>query len=50
MITAIAGSAKDDDDRVTRGCALFEDLHKHYARDPKRAVQASGAVSGWGRR
>ena len=33
VITALAGSAKDDDDRVARGSALFEDLHKHYARD-----------------
>lgn len=33
VITAIAGSAKDDDDRVTRGSALFEDLHKLYARE-----------------
>ena len=33
VITAIASSAKDDDDRVARGSALFEDLHKHYARD-----------------
>lgn len=33
VITAIAGSAKDDDDRVARGSALFEDLHKLYARE-----------------
>jgi hypothetical protein len=33
VITALAASAKDDDDRVARGSALFEDLHKLYARD-----------------
>ena len=33
VITALASSAKDDDDRVARGSALFEDLHKHYARE-----------------
>jgi hypothetical protein len=32
-IPALASSARDDDDRVARGSALFEDLHKHYARD-----------------
>jgi hypothetical protein len=31
VITALAASAKDDDDRVARGSALFEDLHKLYA-------------------
>jgi hypothetical protein len=33
VITAIAGSAKDDDERVARGSALFEDLHKLYAKE-----------------
>ena len=33
VISAIASSASDDDDRVARGSALFEDLHKLYARD-----------------
>jgi hypothetical protein len=33
VITAIASSARDDDDRVARGSALFEDLHRHYARE-----------------
>jgi hypothetical protein len=33
VITALAGSAKDDDDRVARGSALFEDLHRLYARE-----------------
>ncbi len=33
VISAIASSAEDDDDRVARGSALFEDLHKLYARD-----------------
>jgi hypothetical protein len=32
VISALAHSAKDDDDRVTRGSSLFEDLHKLYAR------------------
>ncbi len=32
VISAIAMSAKDDDERVARGSALFEDLHKLYAR------------------
>ena len=32
VISALASSAKDDDDRVARGSALFEDLHKHYGR------------------
>jgi hypothetical protein len=32
VITAIAGSAKDDDERVARGSALFEDLHQLYAK------------------
>src|SRR5262249_26189018 len=31
VISAIALSAKDDDDRVARGSALFEHLHKLYA-------------------
>lgn len=33
VVTAFASSAKDDDDRVARGSALFEDLHKLYARE-----------------
>jgi hypothetical protein len=33
VISAIAMSAKDDEDRVARGSALFEDLHKLYARE-----------------
>lgn len=33
VISAIAMSAKDDDDRVARGSALFEDLHRLYARE-----------------
>jgi hypothetical protein len=33
VISAIAMSAKDDDDRVARGSSLFEDLHKLYARE-----------------
>ena len=32
VISALAMSAKDDDERVARGAALFEDLHKLYAR------------------
>jgi hypothetical protein len=32
VITAIAMSAKNDEERVARGSALFEDLHKLYAR------------------
>jgi len=32
VISAIAMSAKDDDERVARGSALFEDLHRLYAR------------------
>jgi hypothetical protein len=33
VLSAIAMSAKDDDDRVVRGSALFEDLHNLYARE-----------------
>jgi len=33
VISAVASSAKDDDDRVVRGSALFEDLHKLYAKE-----------------
>jgi hypothetical protein len=33
VISAIAMSAKDDDERVARGSSLFEDLHKLYARE-----------------
>ena len=33
VISAIANSAKDDDDRVARGSSLFEDLQKLYARE-----------------
>jgi hypothetical protein len=33
VISALAMSAKDDEDRVARGSALFEDLHKLYARE-----------------
>jgi hypothetical protein len=33
VISAIALSAKDDDERVARGAALFEDLHNLYARE-----------------
>jgi hypothetical protein len=32
VISAIAMSAKDDDDRVARGASLFEDLQRLYAR------------------
>ena len=32
VITALASSARDDDDRVARGSALFEDLHSLYAK------------------
>jgi hypothetical protein len=32
VISAVAMSAKDDEERVSRGSALFEDLHKLYAR------------------
>jgi hypothetical protein len=32
VLSALALSAKDDDERVERGSALFEDLHKLYAR------------------
>jgi hypothetical protein len=32
VISALALSAKDDDERVERGSALFEDLHRLYAR------------------
>jgi len=34
VVSAIAMSAKDDDERVERGAALFEDLHKLYAKRP----------------
>jgi hypothetical protein len=33
VISAIAMSAKDDDDRVARGSSLFEDLRRLYARE-----------------
>ncbi len=33
VISAIAGAARDDEDRVARGSSLFEDLHKLYARE-----------------
>jgi len=33
VISAIALSAKDDDERVARGATLFEDLHRLYARE-----------------
>jgi hypothetical protein len=33
VISAIAMSAKDDDDRVARGSSLFEDLQRLYARE-----------------
>ncbi len=33
VISAIAMSAKDDEERVARGSALFEDLHKLHARE-----------------
>jgi len=33
VLSAIAMGAKDDDDRVVRGSALFEDLHKLYSRE-----------------
>ena len=33
VISAISMSAENDDMRVTRGSALFEDLHKLYARE-----------------
>jgi hypothetical protein len=33
VLSAIALSAKDDDERVVRGSSLFEDLHKLYARE-----------------
>lgn len=32
VISALASSARDDDDRLARGSALFEDLHKLYAK------------------
>lgn len=32
VISALAMSAKDDEDRVARGSALFEDLHRLYGR------------------
>jgi hypothetical protein len=35
VISAIAMSAKDDDERLERGASLFEDLHKLYARHPR---------------
>lgn len=33
VISALAMSAKDDDERVARGAALFEDLHRLYERE-----------------
>ena len=33
VLSALALSAKDDDERVARGSSLFDDLHKLYARD-----------------
>ena len=35
VISAIAMSSKDDDERLARGSSLFEDLHKLYARHPR---------------